>query len=98
MKTTQNKPQGILKFLDFRSEVGQVVIAQAQPASTEEDWCPPMKQASLPPTKPKKSNETLADVGRHFKWCSMQATRMPEEFFFCIKCQLFFCTTKDTVF
>ncbi|XP_070381969.1 piggyBac transposable element-derived protein 3-like [Dermacentor albipictus] len=100
MKAMQKKPTDILKFLDFRSEVGHMLIAQAEQASTEEEeenWSPPMKRKPLRPMTAMRNSmkhlPRLADIPNGAR-CRLEGCQKKTKFF-CIKCDLFFCITKD---
>lgn len=99
MKAMQRKPKDTLKFLEFRSAVGHALIAQAEQESAEEDeeWSPPIKRASLQPKNakenPAKHLPRLADIPNGAR-CRLQGCQKKTKFF-CIRCDLFFCITKD---
>lgn len=99
MKAMQRKPKDTMKFLDFRSVVGHALIAQAEQESDEDDeeWSPPAKRASLQrknaKENPVKHLPRLADMPNGAR-CRLQGCQQKTKFF-CIRCDLFFCITKD---
>lgn len=99
MSSLRKQKKDILKFLDFRMSVADVLVAQMSQLSSDDDdalWSPPEKRAPLPPsevrTKTVGHMPRLADIpnAARCRWegCSMKTK------FFCTKCKLFFASQK----
>ncbi|KAH8020311.1 hypothetical protein HPB51_000469 [Rhipicephalus microplus] len=102
MRAHQKRQKEIVKFLEFRLSVGEELIAQAQSqneaeSDSDEEWCTPPKRVPWPPV------EARAKTLRHFPRltdapnaarCRLEGCKKKTKFF-CTKCHLFFCVTKD---
>ncbi|KAH8035583.1 hypothetical protein HPB51_007766 [Rhipicephalus microplus] len=102
MRAQQKRQKEIVKFLEFRLSVGEELIAQAQSQNEaesdyNEEWHPPPKRAPLPPDE--ASKKTLGHCPRLTDASNAAHGRLEEckkkTKFFCAKCRLLFCITKD---
>lgn len=101
MRAQQRRQKDVLKSLEFRLSVGEALVAEGhrEPSDTDSDtdWSPAAKRARLPPIEARSKTlghlPRLADVANaarcRLEGCNMKTT------FFCIKCKLFFCITKE---
>lgn len=102
MRAQQKRQKEIVKFLEFRLSVGEELIAQAQSqneaeSDSDEEWCPPPKRAPLPPVEARAKTlghfPRLTDAPNAAR-CRLEGCNKKTKFF-CTKCHLFFCVTKD---
>ncbi|KAH9374885.1 hypothetical protein HPB48_004162 [Haemaphysalis longicornis] len=96
LRAQQKRTKEIPKFLEFRLEIAETLVEHGQKVDNEEsdsdaEWAPPSKRATS--TGSTHHLPRLADTANAAR-CRLQGCSMKTKFF-CTKCQLFFCVTKE---
>nr|XP_050037660.1 piggyBac transposable element-derived protein 3-like [Dermacentor andersoni] len=102
MRSLKKQRKEILKYMQFRQSVAETFVAQGKKqddteSENEAEWHPPSKQARLSLGEHQERSTShcprLADTANAAR-CRLQGCNMKIKFF-CTKCRLFFCITKD---
>lgn len=96
LRAQQKRQKEIPKFLEFRFAIAESLVERGHKIENEDsdsdtEWVPPSKRARS--TASAKHLPRLADTANAAR-CRLQGCSMKTKFF-CTKCQLFFCVTKE---